>query len=130
MIDINKIFSEKDIIELKKERLGSIINSSSIIDFLSKYGFNDGYNLYPDESQIVEELLNNVITSIKSIGEIELHVTHTGHNPVFITFYNNKDSKSFHYDDFEPILQDGIYNILLPVFEVEINKMRKNYNIL
>ena len=130
MINIEKIFNNDKIQELKKQRLERLLSSSSIYKCLSKYGFNDGCDLSNDERLIIRELLVNVVSKLPKTGELELNVTDTiGHNPSFITFYHPQENEYYHIDDFDSQIQEGIYEMLLPIFEQEIEliKFRMNF---
>lgn len=126
MLEIEKIFSSEQIKKMNKKRIYDIININNSIHYLSKYGFNDGDDIFKDDIPIIRKLFENVIKKIDSIGILKLNIIETFHNPLVVKFINTENNESFYLDDLDSRIQKGILDIIEPVFEEEIKNMLGN----
>lgn len=89
------------------------LNSRTVYDYLSKYGFNDGEGVLEEEKPLCEQEALKLAGMLKKhLVDWEPHVLMTGHNPYYVCFVNSSTGKYVTFYDMEEKQRRKIQKLL------------------
>jgi hypothetical protein len=99
-------------------------HGGNLYDFLDKYGFNDGHDLYPEEENEVRILCEKIVEQSGIIGcKWKPYVIETcGHSPCYIRFKNIETGYDHCFFDMDIKEKDEIEAILRPIRDKLFNE--------
>ncbi len=94
-------------------------------DILNPYMFNEGSRLLPNELELIEELVKNIVSRIKTIGKY--NVTCSDKNYYYICFRSLTNDEWYRFDDLSELEKLHIEKNLEPIFKDELKLLCKKY---